>query len=156
MLSRGAIQRGNQQQQPNRFTQAFKKMKEVCPLHIKEYATCIMATEAADSVSKGSCSKEFAKVRECFRQVRGYRWCAYCFSLVELCTTIGKTGHHKPYIFFLSVDWLTRLPTAYVKRSHLSISRRCRLPNFGNMALVATTPLLQSLFRLLLPKELWL
>jgi len=76
-MSRGVViqrhQQRQQQQQPNRFTQAFQRMKEVCPMHIKEYATCIMATEATDSVSKDSCSKEFAKVRECFRQVRGYR-----------------------------------------------------------------------------------
>jgi len=71
----GVVSTGSRNQQPNRFTQAFKKMKEVCPMHIKEYATCIMATEAAstNSVSKGSCTKEFSKVRECFRQVRGYR-----------------------------------------------------------------------------------
>lgn len=42
-------------------------------MQIKGYATCIMETEAADSVSKGSCAKEFALVKECFRQVRGYR-----------------------------------------------------------------------------------
>lgn len=64
---------GKRCQQPNRFTQTFKNMKEVCPMHIKDYATCIMATESVDSVSKGSCTKEFALVKECFRQVRGYR-----------------------------------------------------------------------------------
>lgn len=61
------------QQQPNRFTKAFKKMKEVCPNHIKAYATCVMDAEAVDSVSKGACAKEFALVKECFRQVRGFR-----------------------------------------------------------------------------------
>lgn len=70
-MTRGVAKRC---QQPNRFTQAFKKMKEVCPAHISGYATCIMEAEAADSsVSKGSCAKEFALVKECFRQVRGYR-----------------------------------------------------------------------------------
>jgi hypothetical protein len=69
-MSRGVAKR---YQQPNRFTQAFSKMKEVCPMHIKGYASCIMETEAADAVSKGSCAKEFALVKECFRKVRGHR-----------------------------------------------------------------------------------
>ena len=42
-------------------------------MHIKGYASCIMETEAADAVSKGSCAKEFALVKECFRKVRGHR-----------------------------------------------------------------------------------
>lgn len=60
-------------QQPNRFTKAFKKMKEVCPVQIQAYATCVMKTEASESITKGSCEKEFALVKECFRQVRALR-----------------------------------------------------------------------------------
>ena len=70
---------------PNRFTQAFAQMKEVCPNHISSYASCVMARNNADTgssssayggtpsttLSKDSCAPEFRKVKECFRQVRG-------------------------------------------------------------------------------------
>jgi hypothetical protein len=61
------------QQTPNRFTQVFGKMKETCPSHIKAYATCVMLSENSESVTKGACEKEFALVKECFRQVRKLR-----------------------------------------------------------------------------------
>jgi hypothetical protein len=42
-------------------------------MHMKTYATCVMKTEASESVAKGACAKEFALVKECFRQVRVLR-----------------------------------------------------------------------------------
>lgn len=66
---------GRQQQLPNRFTAAFQKMKVTCPNHISGYATCIMQAEASsgESISKDACAKEFALIKECFRQVRMLR-----------------------------------------------------------------------------------
>jgi len=60
------------QQIPNRFTQAFHEMKEVCPNSISLYASCVLETErSAQTISRHSCSKEFRQVKDCFRQVRG-------------------------------------------------------------------------------------
>ena len=57
-------------QLPNRMTQAFGRMKKICPMHIKAYAQCVIQAESSESLSKNSCSKEFALVKECFRQAR--------------------------------------------------------------------------------------
>jgi hypothetical protein len=63
------------QQQPNRFTQSFSRMKEVCPNAIKIYASCVLETEEnshfSSSLTKHSCSKEFRSVKECFKKVQG-------------------------------------------------------------------------------------
>jgi hypothetical protein len=66
------------QQQPNRFTQSFSRMKEVCPNAIKTYASCVLDAEDATGrdggamTTKHSCSKEFRSVKECFKKVRGF------------------------------------------------------------------------------------
>jgi hypothetical protein len=61
------------QQIPNRFTQAFQEMKEVCPNSISIYASCVLETErSGHSISQHSCSKEFRHVKDCFRKVRGF------------------------------------------------------------------------------------
>jgi len=58
---------------PNRFTQAFQEMKEVCPNSISIYASCVLETErSGQSISQHSCSKEFRHVKACFRKVRGF------------------------------------------------------------------------------------
>jgi hypothetical protein len=62
------------QQQPNRFSQSFKRMKEVCPGSIKIYAACVLEGEGSSqsmATTKHACSKEFMSVKECFRKVRG-------------------------------------------------------------------------------------
>mmetsp|Transcript_8451 Transcript_8451/g.9831 ORF Transcript_8451/g.9831 Transcript_8451/m.9831 type:complete len:114 (-) Transcript_8451:151-492(-) len=59
------------QQIPNRFTQAFHEMKEVCPNSISLYASCVLETERSQSISRHSCAKEFRQVKDCFRKVRG-------------------------------------------------------------------------------------
>jgi len=59
------------QQIPNRFTQAFHEMKEICPNSISLYASCVLETERSQTISRHSCSKEFRQVKDCFRKVRG-------------------------------------------------------------------------------------
>mmetsp|Transcript_212 Transcript_212/g.509 ORF Transcript_212/g.509 Transcript_212/m.509 type:complete len:95 (+) Transcript_212:547-831(+) len=57
---------------PNRFTQAFQEMKQVCPNSITLYASCVLDAErSGQSIGKQSCSKEFRQVKDCFRKVRG-------------------------------------------------------------------------------------
>eukprot|EP00536_Pseudo-nitzschia_multiseries_P015104 jgi/Psemu1/298915/fgenesh1_pm.820_\ len=59
-------------QVPNRFTQAFQEMKQVCPQSISLYASCVLEAErSGHSIEKHSCSKEFRQVKDCFRKVRG-------------------------------------------------------------------------------------
>lgn len=60
-------------QVPNRFTQAFTEMKQVCPKSISLYASCVLETERlGGAIEKHSCSNEFREVKDCFRRVRGY------------------------------------------------------------------------------------
>merc|ERR1712238_280649 len=59
------------QQIPNRLTQAFHEMKEVCPNSISVYAACVLETERSQTIlSRHSCSKEFKQVKDCFRKIR--------------------------------------------------------------------------------------
>ena len=55
---------------PNRMTVAFNAMKKSCPDAIQAYAVCVSSHHNVGSLEKGSCSSEFAVVRECYRQVR--------------------------------------------------------------------------------------
>eukprot|EP00539_Tryblionella_compressa_P004330 CAMPEP_0178751274 /NCGR_PEP_ID=MMETSP0744-20121128/10443_1 /TAXON_ID=913974 /ORGANISM="Nitzschia punctata, Strain CCMP561" /LENGTH=73 /DNA_ID=CAMNT_0020404917 /DNA_START=195 /DNA_END=416 /DNA_ORIENTATION=- len=73
-MNRTASNAAKHQQQPNRFTHSFKRMKEVCPNAITNYATCVLEAESSQSrlMTKHSCSKEFVSVKECFRKVRGF------------------------------------------------------------------------------------
>ncbi|KAG7361815.1 hypothetical protein IV203_036916 [Nitzschia inconspicua] len=73
-LTKGHTQYHPGQQQPNRFTQSFTRMKQVCPNAIKAYATCVLDAEdrSHSSLTKHSCSNEFRSVRECFKKVRGF------------------------------------------------------------------------------------
>lgn len=57
-------------QKPNRFTVIFQEMKTSCPSQITAYASCVLKEEGTGNVMKGSCEKEFALVKDCFRQVR--------------------------------------------------------------------------------------
>mmetsp|Transcript_14534 Transcript_14534/g.40399 ORF Transcript_14534/g.40399 Transcript_14534/m.40399 type:complete len:92 (-) Transcript_14534:1169-1444(-) len=58
---------------PNRFTQAFQEMKQVCPQSISLYASCVLEAErSGHAIEKHSCSKEFRQVKDCFRKVRGF------------------------------------------------------------------------------------
>mmetsp|Transcript_15486 Transcript_15486/g.39021 ORF Transcript_15486/g.39021 Transcript_15486/m.39021 type:complete len:106 (+) Transcript_15486:353-670(+) len=60
-------------QVPNRFTQAFQEMKEVCPNSISLYASCVLEAErSGQAIEKHSCSNEFRHVKDCFRKVRGF------------------------------------------------------------------------------------
>jgi len=60
-------------QVPNRFTQAFQEMKEVCPNSISLYASCVLEAErSGQAIEKHSCSNEFRQVKDCFRKVRGF------------------------------------------------------------------------------------
>ncbi|KAL7564629.1 hypothetical protein ACA910_009319 [Epithemia clementina (nom. ined.)] len=78
-------------QRPNRFTTYFGRMKEVCPQAIANYARCVTyhsenenndddddgeegegdSSSSRDRpLQRDSCRDEFAKVKNCFRQVR--------------------------------------------------------------------------------------
>jgi hypothetical protein len=60
-------------QVPNRFTQAFQEMKEVCPNSISLYASCVLEAErSGQAIEKHSCSNEFRQVKDCFRKIRGF------------------------------------------------------------------------------------
>ena len=60
------------QQIPNRLTQAYHEMQEVCPNSISVYAACVLETEQRSQtiLSQHSCSKEFKQVKDCFRKIR--------------------------------------------------------------------------------------
>mmetsp|Transcript_2462 Transcript_2462/g.6646 ORF Transcript_2462/g.6646 Transcript_2462/m.6646 type:complete len:107 (-) Transcript_2462:2607-2927(-) len=60
-------------QVPNRFTQAFQEMKQVCPDSISIYASCVLEAErSGHAIEKHSCSNEFRQVKDCFRKIRGF------------------------------------------------------------------------------------
>jgi len=70
-LTSSTLQQGIRKQKPNRFTVVFQQMKQSCPSQISAYAQCVLKEEGGSgNVTKGSCSKEFAMVKDCFRQVR--------------------------------------------------------------------------------------
>lgn len=59
-------------QRPNRFTSVYQLMKEECPNDIKAYALCVQDMNNNDErgLQKGSCEKEFSKVKECYQRAR--------------------------------------------------------------------------------------
>lgn len=61
---------GPSAQRPNRLTQYFGKMKEICPDAIKEYARCVTDKNENEKLKKSSCQKEFDAVKDCLRFVR--------------------------------------------------------------------------------------
>ena len=51
----------------NRMTVVFQNMRKSCPQQMKAYADCVMSKYKDNSLEKGSCSKEFDLVKDCYR-----------------------------------------------------------------------------------------
>ena len=64
------LQQGSRRQSPNRMTSQFQEMKTACPDQISAYARCVLNEESEGNITKDACSKEYAMVKNCFRQVR--------------------------------------------------------------------------------------
>ena len=64
------LQQGTRRQTPNRLTSQFQEMKTACPSQITAYAQCVLNEEGTGNITKGACGKEYAMVKDCFRQVR--------------------------------------------------------------------------------------
>jgi hypothetical protein len=66
----GFLSQRHHQQQPNRMTTIFSRMKETCPDSIKLYAQCVIQHQKDGTLDHKSCEEEFRSVKDCFRSVR--------------------------------------------------------------------------------------
>eukprot|EP00567_Pseudictyota_dubia_P009506 CAMPEP_0197445634 /NCGR_PEP_ID=MMETSP1175-20131217/10802_1 /TAXON_ID=1003142 /ORGANISM="Triceratium dubium, Strain CCMP147" /LENGTH=76 /DNA_ID=CAMNT_0042976625 /DNA_START=37 /DNA_END=267 /DNA_ORIENTATION=- len=72
-MATGALSRTGKQlagPKPNQMTVAFNEMKLRCPDEMRRYAECVLANHKSGILEKGSCSAEFALVKDCFRASR--------------------------------------------------------------------------------------